>query len=741
MCHILYDSRNNPPLDYGDLWGAFYTTDVRDGNKVWDMYSNHTPYLTLGTNQDTGSGGNEEGKYYNREHSFPQSWFGSSTPMYTDLHHIYPTDKCVNGKRSNYPFGTTNGEDYKSNGDFSKLGTCTYPGYNGTVFEPNDIYKGDFARTYFYMVTCYEEQLSSWVSSYGGTTDVDEVLDGNTYPGLTTWQKNMLLEWAAADPVSQKEINRNNAVYTLQGNRNPFIDYPGLEQYIWGSKTDVAFDYDDYDGSGSGTGGDPDPGPNPGTGTYKLTITAADFNGTSYAANNSEKTSYAVCTTDASKTYEVKWTSYQVMLQSGKMQWQTNKGYIYNSTDLGTIESVTVTKTAGTFTTYYGTSEQPSSSTAVGDGYFKTCVGNATGTSSQVEVVFTIADGGDDPGEEPFDGNYFTKITSMGDFEDGGTYLIVYEAGSKAFNGSLDLLDVANNGISVEISDNRIEATSDIMASSFTITAKVEGYSIKSASGYYIGNTSDANSLKRSAEDKYTNSITFGNSDGNVYIQSSSSFLRYNNGASDNRFRYFKSSTYTQQQAIQLYKYIPLPSQTVSVGDTGYATMVAEADLVVPNGVEVFAAQHNAGSAYVHLEPVTGGIPQGEAVVVKASEGTYDFLYATEPVSAIVGNGLKAATSDISADGTQYCLASMTLGIGFYKVQAGVTIRKGKAYLLLSSGNNVKEFYGFEDDDPTGINEELRMKNEESSIYNLAGQRLSKPQRGLNIIGGRKVLR
>lgn len=127
--------------------------------------------------------------------------------------------------------------------------------------------------------------------------------------------------------------------------------------------------------------------------TYKLTIDANDFNTTSYAANNNEKTSNAVCTTDATKTYEVKWTSNQVMLSSGNMQWQKNNGYIYNSTNLGTITNVTVTSTAGTFTTYYGTEEQPSSSTTVGGGFFKTTVGGATGTSSKVEVTFTISEG------------------------------------------------------------------------------------------------------------------------------------------------------------------------------------------------------------------------------------------------------------------------------------------------------------------------------------------------------------
>jgi endonuclease I len=174
----------------------------------------------------------------------PNSWFGGKVmPMYTDLHHMYPTDKIVNNKRGNNPFGETANPSWKSANDFSKLGKCTYPGYDGVVFEPNDEYKGDFARTYFYMVTCYEEKLPDWYSNY---SESKPTLDGKTYPGLSPWQLEMLMKWAKNDPVSEKEINRNNAVWGIQNNRNPFIDYPGLEEYIWGDKKDEAFSYDNY---------------------------------------------------------------------------------------------------------------------------------------------------------------------------------------------------------------------------------------------------------------------------------------------------------------------------------------------------------------------------------------------------------------------------------------------------------------------------------------------------------------
>lgn len=235
LSSIIYNRRER---QYNDLWSDFKKTDVRTDGKIWDLYSGITAYEPV----TKGMSYKKEGDCYNREHSFPNSWFGGTIqPMYTDLHHIFPTDGYVNNRRGNYPFGETNGERYKSARNFSKIGNCTYPGYSGTVFEPNDEFKGDLARTYFYMVTCYEEQLPDWFRNYGDKEGVRQTIDGKTYPGLTGWQLEMLMKWAAADPVSEKEVQRNDAVYGIQRNRNPFIDFPGLERYIWGDLSNVPF--------------------------------------------------------------------------------------------------------------------------------------------------------------------------------------------------------------------------------------------------------------------------------------------------------------------------------------------------------------------------------------------------------------------------------------------------------------------------------------------------------------------
>ena len=125
--------------------------------------------------------------------------------------------------------------------------------------------------------------------------------------------------------------------------------------------------------------------------------------------------------------------------------------------------------------------------------------------------------------------------------------------------------------------------------------------------------------------------------------------------------------------------------------------------------------------------------------MVKASEGSYNFIYASGTVPEVANNDLVAAQTDVTANGTQYCLANLSSGIGFYKVGTGITIPAGKAYLVVSNG--VKAFYGFEDEDPDGISLTPALSSREGEIYNLAGQRISKMQKGINIVNGKKVLR
>ncbi len=216
--------KNHTSVSYASLWTHYQTTDKKSNGKVWDIYSdvpNGTPpyEFTFGTNQ-CGSYA-AEGDCYNREHSWPQSWFNSATIPSSDMFHIYPTDGKVNGLRSNYSYGDVGTALWTSlNG--SKLGFCIDSGYNQTVFEPIDEYKGDLARGYFYMSTRYEGEDAAWASSAG--TNKATILP---------WQASVLLQWSHQDPVSAKEIARNNAIYQIQHNRNPYIDNPQWADSIW----------------------------------------------------------------------------------------------------------------------------------------------------------------------------------------------------------------------------------------------------------------------------------------------------------------------------------------------------------------------------------------------------------------------------------------------------------------------------------------------------------------------------
>ena len=228
LCTII---NSHTVISYKGLWEAFKTTDLKANGKIWDMYSTKEFSTTEQCGNYTAIG-----DCYNREHSFPKSWFNDASPMYSDLFHLYPTDGYVNNQRGNYPFGEcANGTKVPSKNGvdaLGRLGRSTFSGYTGTVWEPDDEYKGDFARTYFYMAACYNTRIASWSC---------DMLAGNSSPAYTTWAINLLMKWHEQDPVSEKETKRNDAVYSLQKNRNPFIDYPELADYIWGGKTSIGW--------------------------------------------------------------------------------------------------------------------------------------------------------------------------------------------------------------------------------------------------------------------------------------------------------------------------------------------------------------------------------------------------------------------------------------------------------------------------------------------------------------------
>ncbi len=222
--------KNDKHVSYSGLWNAYEQTDKKPNGKVWDIYSdipNGTPpyQFTFVINQCGNYSG--EGDCYNREHLWAQSWTNNDGTEKTDLHHVYPTDGYVNNRRSNYAFGEVGNASWTSQNG-SKLGKNTVSGFTGTVFEPIDEYKGDIARALMYVSVRYYTEDGKWNNS-----------DMTNKSIIKDWAIAMLLRWHEEDPVDDKEINRNNAVYNIQHNRNPFVDYPEFANMIWDSHWSV----------------------------------------------------------------------------------------------------------------------------------------------------------------------------------------------------------------------------------------------------------------------------------------------------------------------------------------------------------------------------------------------------------------------------------------------------------------------------------------------------------------------
>jgi endonuclease I len=218
---------------YDNLYNLYQNSDsdnyYENDGTVLDMYSEipsgADSYEYTHVNDKCGSYSGE-GDCYNREHIMPQSAFNSAAPMKDDGHFVVPSDGYVNNRRSNYPFGIVNNPDWTSSNG-SKIGPNATGGYSGTVFEPIDEFKGDIARMLFYVATRYEDQIDSWSN---------DMLNGTTDQVFADWFLDILLQWHQDDPVSQREIDRNEAVYNYQGNRNPFIDHPEWVTEIWGNR-------------------------------------------------------------------------------------------------------------------------------------------------------------------------------------------------------------------------------------------------------------------------------------------------------------------------------------------------------------------------------------------------------------------------------------------------------------------------------------------------------------------------
>ena len=253
--------------DYGHTWWGFWSTDRDESGRFIDRYSSESEWVKSTSQGAAGAG-------MNIEHSFPKSWWGGAkNQAYKDLYNLMPCKKEINTTKSNYPMGIVVSGD-KGNG-WTKVGE----GKDGKLYwEPADPWKGDFARGYMYMATAYQDY--NWKGE-----QALQILQQGAYPTLKEWAYKLYIQWAKADKPNALEIKRNNDVAKIQGNRNPYVDFPNLMEYVWGDSTNIAFNPEttvkssSYVNGDGGGGGSIDPDPNPGTtevNVYQATFTTND---------------------------------------------------------------------------------------------------------------------------------------------------------------------------------------------------------------------------------------------------------------------------------------------------------------------------------------------------------------------------------------------------------------------------------------------------------------------------------
>ena len=523
-------------LGYSELKYAYPDTDGDSDGKLIDIYSSKHWRI------DEDGSYKKEGDAWNKEHLWCQSWFGSGTPK-SDLFHVMPVDGYVNGRRSNHPFAevkyTANKTNNYRSSNGSTLGTSITEGFSGVAFEPADEYKGDVARSLFYVSTRYYTEDASWSSS-----DMTEKCE------IKPWAMKMLLQWHKDDPVSEKEIARNNRIYIdYQHNRNPFIDHPEYANMIWDENWTETRSYNITCATNLANGSVSAPATAFEGSTVAITATPKPgYLVSSYSAWKTDDTSTPVSVSTngtfimpdfpvtVSASFEQNTTVYDIAIQ------QPAEGGTIEASTAESLSGQTVTLTATpeegyTLLAWYvwRTGDMNTIVDVQGDEFVMPAY-DVTVSASFTAEGSTLA---------------YKKVTAEPD-EWSGQYLIVYETGGKAFDGSLATLDAAKNTINVNITNGMIAFTETTENAEFTIAPMEGGYSIKSASGLYIGKSgTSSNGLNTGTTVNANLANTLAIESNNAVIKGTGGFqLMFNKASSDMRFRYYNGT----QQAIQLYK-------------------------------------------------------------------------------------------------------------------------------------------------------------------------------------------
>ncbi|MFT5963448.1 MAG: endonuclease I [Flavobacterium sp.] len=391
--------------DYAGLYVTYQTSDIdnffeKDGS-VLDMYSENPtgtdPYsYSIETTQRCGNYTNE-GDCYNREHIVPQSIFNKESPMVSDAHFIVPTDGKVNGIRSNYPHAMVATPTLTTlNG--SKLGESTTAAYTGPVFEPIDEFKGDIARMYFYFATRYENTVAGY--SY-------PMFNNSSDKVFTTAFLNQLLSWHTQDPVSPREITRNEAIYARQNNRNPFIDNPDYVTAIW-------------------------------------KIEAVDTESPTAATN-------VAITETTSSTVTLTWTAATDNIAVAGYDLYVNGNL--KSTETGLTARVTDLAASTTYTFYIITRDAERNSSVASASVDGTTTAAATGGTTASEIFFS----------EYVEGGGYNKALEIANFTGASVDLSIYSIkkqsnGGGAWSAGLNLTGTLNNTAVFVLVDPQITA-------------------------------------------------------------------------------------------------------------------------------------------------------------------------------------------------------------------------------------------------------------------------------------------
>ena len=490
---------------------------------------------------------------YNREHVWPKSrgsFYQSGAG--SDLHHLRPTNDTINSTRGNMTMGNVKGK-------YDSYSTKAYEGrtvlwYNteADIVEVNDNIKGDVARVLLYVWCRWQEPnlYENDPDPYSPSGDTGGNNGLKVIESLPT-----LLQWMELDPVDTWEMSRNDQCENVQGNRNVFIDYPEYAWLLFGLTPPS--DYATPSGEAMNT--------------TSYTVTAA--------ANNSAWGSVSVSGRTITATPNTGYCVVDATVSPAGAATLTRDGNSFTVSNLTADCTVTVNFAAKTvltvsFAANGGTGTMAAQQVYAGETFtlpacgftapggkvfagWKWSVDNAIYQPNATVTVSANSTFTAQWAEPSDDATYVLVESAPSDWS--GDYLIVYNAGPYAMDGSLTSLDVSSNYKTVSIESKTITVDGDDNDFYFTIAQSGSNYTIRSASGYYIGWASNsANGLSCSADTAYPVTLSLTGTDANI-VGSAGAYLRFNTQSGQTRFRFFKSSSYTNQKAISLYKRAAAP--------------------------------------------------------------------------------------------------------------------------------------------------------------------------------------